>query len=227
MNPARQLLEILTPWGAHPFPAANSAFRNKESLDKYVNDLYIAARCLKEISTLLDIAEEQGKDVNAYREGVKKWCQFFIEVQMSSTSFKDGAMLAMTADVIDTWFAQLPATTKAIESQKENLEEQLKDLIQHLLDDSSLDTTLKNHAIAMSKELLRDIQNVDKQGFYDFGESVARLKIYVSAAAERSNDNTFKEFFRKFNEEFLKHPLAGNFFSLGVGFFGGQQSIGQ
>lgn len=227
MNAARNLLEIFTRWSAEGFHSKSFSTQDPKGAVNYLQEAHQAVSSLKELSLIFDIAEQHDVDVSAYREGLANWCRYFIEQHQVGRPFTERPFLTVTADVVDSWMGVTPIAKKTVEAQKESLTDQLTELIQHLLDDESLDLTLKNHAVAMSKELLRDIENVEKQGFYDFGESVERLKIYVSAAAERSNDDSFKAYFRKFNDEFLKHPQVSHLISLGVGYFGGQQGIGQ
>lgn len=112
------------------------------------------------------------------------------------------------ADVIDSLTGQALKIRVDIEEHAESLDSQVASLIQSFLDDDSLDPTFRNHAVMLCKHIQENIRNIEDAGYFDFSESVRLLGVYVSAAAERSTNGTFKEAFRKFNEEFLKHPLA-------------------
>lgn len=221
MNPARTLDELFRKWrGDNSFDALRYP-RDRESVSRGIKELNQAARCLQELEYYFSLMESQGRDVKRYRNKIPGY--FSALISMANGNGLDQRYtdtLPFLADVIDSLTGDALALQTHLEKESDSLSEQLSDLIQAFLDDETLDQTLKNHAVMLCKHIKENIENAEAAGYFDFTESVRLLRIYVDAAAERSSDSKFKEAFRKFNEEFLKHPLAPYIVTGAAGFFG-------
>lgn len=227
MNPARTLYKLLRRW--HTKRNLNWLFESGEPdyIEHGTKELHQAARCFQELEYYFTLMENQGRDITRYREKVPGYFKAFAASTTGNLiRLNDYETLEFLADVIDSLTGDALAIKAHLDEHKEDLRDQLADLIQNFLDDETLDQTLKNHAVMLCKHIQENIDNAEAAGYFDFTESVRILRIYVDAAAERSTDSTFKQAFRKFNEEFLKHPLAPYVITGAAGFFG-MKELGQ
>lgn len=209
MNPARTLHKLFIAWNEENSLDVLFSSDNREHNAQGIRELHQATRSFQEIDYYLSLMEAQGKDTSHYRSEIPN---YFKALANSARGFsinsKSVGTLVYLADVIDSLAGEPRILQKYLEEEAESLSEQLSSLIQNFLDDETLDETLRRHAVVLCKHIKENIDNAESAGYFDFAESVSLLKIYVDAAAERSKDNKFKQAFRKFNEEFLKHPLA-------------------
>lgn len=221
MNPARTLDKLFQKWAKGPRLGGLFQSKQQEFIAEGIRELHQAARCFQEIEYYFNLMESQGRDVSKYRSKIPNYYRVFADsVSGLSVILDEADTLPYLADVIDSLTGDALAIQAHLDEHKEDLRDQLANLIQSFLDDGTLDQTLKNHAVMLCKHIQENIDNAEAAGYFDFTESIRLLRIYVDAAAERSTDNKFKEAFRKFNEEFLKHPLAPYVVTGAVGFFG-------
>ncbi|WP_421083127.1 hypothetical protein [Rothia nasimurium] len=224
MNPARTLYKLFRRWNIKR--NLNWLFESG-NIEIGTEELNQAARCFQEIEYYFALMENQGRNVNKYREKVPGYFKAFAASTTGQPIMpRDFETLEYLADVFDSLTGDALAVQKHLDQHKDDLRDQLANLIQNFLDDETLDQTLKNHAVMLCKHIQENIDNAEAAGYFDFTESVRLLRIYVDAAAERSTDGTFKQAFRKFNEEFLKHPLAP-YVVTGVAVFFGMKELGQ
>lgn len=210
MNPARTLDNLYTKWSNGEKLGNRIVTGRQEIRKEALAELHTAVRSLVELDYYFDLMEHQGRDVKKYRLKMSNYIKAVFDScnNLSQIDAFARNLMPFLADVIDSLTGQALKIRVDIEEHAESLDSQVASLIQSFLDDDSLDPTFRNHAVMLCKHIQENIRNIEDAGYFDFSESVRLLGVYVSAAAERSTNGTFKEAFRKFNEEFLKHPLA-------------------
>ncbi|MEX3632155.1 hypothetical protein [Rothia sp. LK2492] len=210
MNPARTLDNLYTKWSNGEKLGNRIVTGRQEIRKEALAELHTAVRSLVELDHYFDLMEHQGRDVKKYRLKMSNYIKAVFDScnNLSQIDAFARNLMPFLADVIDSLTGQALKIRVDIEEHAESLDSQVASLIQSFLDDDSLDPTFRNHAVMLCKHIQENIRNIEDAGYFDFSESVRLLGVYVSAAAERSTNGTFKEAFRKFNEEFLKHPLA-------------------
>lgn len=222
MNPARTLDKLYIKWSngdrlGHRFRSQSGELQ-KEAL----SELHTAVRALAELDQYFDLMESQGRDVTRYRDKMPHYISAVFDSYEHVKNIDSVAqeLMPFVADVLDSLTGQALQIQVAIKEHSDSLDKQVASLIQSFLDDDSLDPTFRNHAVMLCKHIQENIRNIEDAGYFDFSDSIRLLGVYVSAAAERSTNGTFKEAFRKFNEEFLKHPLASYAVTGAAAFFG-------
>lgn len=227
MNPARTLHKLFIAWNEENSLNVLFSSENQAEVTQGVRELHQAARSFQELDYYLSLMEEQGRDVSLYRSKIPNYFDALTDSARGfSINSESVETLVYLADVIDSFAGEPRILQKYLEEEAESLSEQLSDLIQNFLDDETLDETLKNHAVMLCEHIKENLNNAESAGYFDFAKSVSSLKIYVDAAAERSRLDKFKQAFRKFNEEFLKHPLAP-YVITATGAYFGVQELGQ
>lgn len=204
-NPARRLLDLFEDWETKN-GAAHA--QRRITTDAGWAETAEAFECLRDIAMSLDFMENQGHDVSVFRENLPKWRGSVLHYGQSwsqTKTFLDGEdnlrglSFAMGIGNYRALKERLPADFRGL----------LDEIVEGIRDDESLDPFLQHHVLKLVSHI-RALLEDDRAGLgFDLAEALARLRIYMDAAAEQTTSPSKRERFREWSTNLATDVIAG------------------
>lgn len=215
MNPARELLAIFRSWESSREQDAEDQLR----LDAEENqELALrATRCLRDIKTILDYMNqtEMQEFSGAYRDAYTDWFKtvFHYPRQWRGERFniREDRLLQALIGQIDLLGGISPARTGWIRKHSDLLNEKLREVLQILIEDTSLDSAFRAHAERLIVHVMEILKNLDRANSFELSEALLLLRTYMDSANVRTSDESNRGHYSWFST-FISHPLTNTFF---------------
>lgn len=223
MNPAKELLKTFEEWQSVSGTADQQIELIKpEPRAKAVR----AVKLTMEIEEMLNVLENRNLNVEVYRFSLAHWQLAIFHYPKSwinnAFSSEDMNMLQALSALFDGLLMQYGSNVQNIEAMKPQLSQQLSELQEAFKSNTDLDESFVISVLWLIEHIQNAMNTEEGIDYSDFIESVRLLRVYVEAAAERSESEEDKAKFRTFVKNFFSHPLTNTFFSIAGTTYAGQ-----
>lgn len=211
VNPARELEIIFTKWDeelASSLESSKGTSPVKIPAGEIIDVIHKITAIDKVISNSANSLIPDGM----YDEDLVEWAGIAVQsingvnsgMRIPSRCIRD---LQKLASVLDMVLGGIRVHRDVIKQNEQALRDQLRNLADDIQNDSTLDGAFVSHAVALIDHVHRCLDDLEGSGFFDLGDALRMLMIYVDASQTRTSDKEKQKKYSSFND-FLKHPFV-------------------
>ncbi len=229
MNPARELERIFNSW--------NETYGSLNPINGTQPHTIPAGEIIDAINKIAEIDKVITTSANSlipegmYDEDLVEWANAAVQSAYGTSNgpliqrnhIRNIQKLAAHLDIV---LGGIRVHRDVIMQNEQTLRDQLRNLADDIQNDSTLDGAFVSHAVALIDQVHRCLDDLEGSGFFDLGDALRMLMIYVDASQTRTSDKEKQKKYSSFND-FLKHPFVNTVSGALLGGAGNLLQIGQ
>lgn len=150
----------------------------------------------------------------AYRDAYTEWFKTVFHYPYSwrgnRFNIRNSRLLQALVGQIDLLGRISPAKTEWIRKNSDLLNDRLRDVLQILVEDTSLDSAFRAHAERLIVHIMEMLKSIDQTNSFELSEALFLLRTYMDSAKVRTSNEENRAHYGWFST-FVSHPLTNTF----------------